>query len=379
MVNKKLKKLIGQVRDDAKNKKITNKVLAQRTNMSESQVSNYLKCKYRMPFIIFVEIVRSIYDNQEKIDDLINKFINSTNKPDNIKEALEWFSMNGDVKMVQSILKKASKDDAIYNIYRLLAKRNLKTIDAKEFYRKIDKIRDGSLNTPEEKALCRIATLNAHTDLNEYRLIPFLAEEAMKIVETISNQFLRKSYSIRLLELQAYSEMMRNNIEQSEKLAFEIAREENLSNFPIYVCAMYNLLSELYVFRSYDKAQEYNKTAFSVFRQHISFTNKKRLCILESTHDFINIFHGKLDNLFLNDPAEKAHYLIKKGTSKDIQNALEILENLYEKNGHLSPHQLYYKALATNNKKDMEISLNAFEERGNIFYSQLPKLKLRQN
>jgi hypothetical protein len=368
-----MEKVIGSIKEDAKKQKITNKEIAKFLGISSGQVTHYFNLTNKMPFSKFADLCRLIYQDESKIEPKLISYIEQISKIEYIREAAEWFSNNGKRKLLEKTLKLKGKDDALLRIYELLLLRNKRQIKAQDFYIQLDALKDISLDYPEWKALIRIATLYGFWDLKSYSMIPFLAEEALKQTDEITNQYLQKSFRIRVLEVKAIVEMKRNNLEAAEKLALEVIQNEK--DNPLSANSMFSLLSEMYVFRNYERSIEYIRKAMAQFSllNLIGYSNRQGM--LEATHDFVNIYHGKTDFLFLTDPSEEAHFLARKGTNKDKKKALEMLSKIEKENHQLSSHQLYYKALCTGKKEDMDNALNQFIINGDLFYSYLAREK----
>ncbi|CAM4106246.1 AimR family lysis-lysogeny pheromone receptor [Mesobacillus thioparans] len=366
-----MKKVMESIKEDARKRKITNKEIAKFLGISSGQVTHYFNLTNKIPFSKFTELCRYIYEEETKIEPHLISYVEKISKKEYIREAVEWFSNNGKRMLLEKVLELKGEEDPLLRIYSLLLLRNKREIKAQDFYIRLDALRDKSLDYPEWKALIRIATLYAFWDLKSFSMIPFIAEEALKQAEMITNQYLQKSYQTRVLEVKAIVEMKRNNLEESEKFAMEVIRNEN--DNPLSANSMYSLLSEMYVFRNYERSVEYISKALAQFSALELTGYSNRQGMLEATHDFIKIYHGKTDFLFLTDPSEEAHFLARKGTDKDKKRALEILSKIENENHRLSSHQLYYKALCTGKKEDMDNALNQFIINGDLFYSYLAR------
>lgn len=365
-----MKKMMESIKEDARKRKITNKEIANFLGISSGQVTHYFNLTNKIPFSKFTDLCQLIYEDEKDIEPHLIKYVEGISKKEYIREAAEWFSNNGKRELLEKVLE-VKGEDPLLKIYSLLLLRNKREIKAQEFYIRLDELRDQSFDYPEWKALIRIATLYAFWDLKSFSMIPFLAEEALKQTEEITNHYLKNSYRIRVLEVKAIVEMKRNNLDDAEKLAVEVIQKEKEN--PLSANSMYSLLSEMYVFRDYEKSKEFINKALVQFSKLNLTRYSNRQGMLEATHDFINIYHDKTDFLYLTDPSEKAHYLARKCTADDKKKALEILNRIEKENYQLSSHQLYYKALCTGKKADMDKALNQFIINGDLFYSYLAR------
>lgn len=366
-----MEKLIESIKEDAKKQKITNKKIAKFLEVSSGQVTHYFNLTNKIPFSKFTDLCRLIYQDEIRIEPKLVSYIEQISKKEYIREAAEWFANNGKRKLLEKVLILKGEEDPLLRIYALLLLRNKRELNGQDFYIQLDELRDKPLDYPEWKALIRIAGLYAFLDLKSYSMISFLAEEALQHTKAITNQYIKSSYRLRVLEIKAISEMKRNNIETSEKLALEVIQFQD--DNPLPANSMYSLLSELYAFRDYNKSIYYINKALVQFASLNLEGYSKRKGMLEATHDFIKIYHGKTDFLYLSDSAEEAHFLAKKDTDESKQKALKILADIEKENNQLSPHQVFYKALCTSKKEDMDEALNRFIINGDLFYSYLAR------
>jgi predicted transcriptional regulator len=367
-----LERIMISISEDAKKRKISNKKIAEKLKISESQVSNYFSLKYRIPFNKFIAMVIMIYEEQKQIDNWVAYFLEKTKKADNIKEAAEWFSVNGDYQRLSNLIKTYKNDECIFPIYELFLKRNRKKINKEEFYRSVEAIREQKTNDPEFKILRRIAQAYSYLDFKSYTSLEFLAKDTLQLINKLKKDFIQTSYKLRCYELIAIAHLARNEIIQAEEILIKSLNETNEDTFPIPVISFLSLLSEVYMFRDYKQSLDYNQKAFRVYNKVPNGKLNDKLNVLKSTHDFIKIHHNDFTNLFLTDPSEQAHLLVKNGGEENVKMALDILNKLENENG-LSPFQLYYKGMALEDPNVLEQSEYEFINKGNIFYSSLPR------
>jgi transcriptional regulator with XRE-family HTH domain len=361
------------IREDAKKKKINNKLIAGRLNVSEGQISNYFNVNNHIPFNKFIELLTFIYEDTKQIDQHIEKYINETKRIENLKEAAEWFSVNGDYKKISNLVKRHKKRDCIFEIYEVFLKRKKQYIGKEEFYRSVEEIKEHGINNIDTKVLCRIATAYANLDFNAYTTVEFLMNDTLALLDKLNNNFIQTSYKLRCYELIARACIARNNLKKAENILLYGLGLADSDTFPVPVSAYFHLLSEIYLSSDYTKAINYNTKAFEALKKVHSGVNHERLAGLKATHDFIKIHHNNFSNLYLNNPAEKAHLLAKIGGEENCANALMILEEIESKNGYLSPFQLYYKGLVLKDKKVFEQSEYEFINGGNLYYAIIPK------
>lgn len=362
------------LKEEAKKRKITNKNIAMKLNISPSQVSNYYKLNYRISFYKFYQILKIIFqDDYININEFIIKFIDKNTKTESFMEAMEWAANFGKYKIMDLILKK--KNEPFFRCYKLLRLRIDRKIKPANLFREIEKIKY-ECKSVEEKIICQIASLYALYDSNSFNPIIFLSEDLLEQVKELDNEYLQESYKIRILELSILASMKKKNLLVAEEYAKELISSPKIEEFPIQLSYVFNLLSEMYIFTDYKKSIMYNQKAMNVFkRPDVYYIDRKRKT-LEATSDFINIFHRQLHSLYLTDPAEAAHYLAVSGGKENSKRAIEILNWIEKNNQGLSAFQTYYKAIATKDITYLQEALEKFIISGDSFYAQLPQLLL---
>lgn len=366
-----LKRLMVKIKVEAKKKKLTIEKIAQAMSLSNGTVSNYLNVKHKIPFNRYIELLNIVMQDKVQIDHFIDEYLNKMDNMEFIKEAVEWFFVNGEGSRAASLIKKYKDEDSIFVLYELLLKRNNRSINKNDFLREVEKTREKGVKDLGTKVLCRIANIYAHLDFKAFPIMEFLADEATILNKDLGESFLQISYQLRLNEMSAIASLMRNDPQKSEEIVLQAINDIDENVFPIPVSSLYSLLSEVYLFKDFKKSLEYNRKAFSIFTKSV-YDNPHRKAILESTHDFIKIHHGDFSGLFLSDSSEVAHYYAKVGGAENVKKALSILEDIETKK-ELSPFQIYYKALALRDLDLLDKSQEAFISNGNLYYSQIPK------
>ncbi|ANB66129.1 hypothetical protein GFC29_3841 (plasmid) [Anoxybacillus sp. B7M1] len=372
-------KLMQQIEEDAKKKKISKTLIAKELRVSNAAVSAYFNPRPNRPIINFFQytrLLKIIYGCYR--EDLLIEYWKRVSRKVS-REALEWAYVNGKLDLLRFLVDKEllkEYSDPFAKVYLLMLMRSKKEISAAQFLYEVEKMR-GTLSEEkgviEAQVLLDICLLYALCDSACYALIleynSFLKEKIPKI----KNDYLRKAFSARAQKITAHSCLKRNKINECERIATEMISEEYRDKFPLYYNSALLFLSEVYVFSDYQKSISYIKRALGMLDELKGFS--KREFELKSTHDFIQIVNGNYNELYLNSLAEKAHYLARQGSEQKRQEALEILEELRRKNGNLSAFQLYYKALATRDAHDMRIAQEAFYQCGDQYYVRLTQNK----
>lgn len=358
------KRMMQKIKEDIKNKEIEQVYLASKLGCSKNLLQAYLKGDTKMKFVSFHRLVSQVYENEGLVIQLLKEFVNLVQKQNEIKEILEWSYHNGRIDIFEIAIDRA--DNETNRVYGLFFKRVTKKIEPIQFFEEVENTQFNKRVDPDIQFFLRIMRVYAYMDLKKYDVINVHVGLLLKNVNGIQSSYLKKAYRMRLLELSAISYLKDDDIENTRETALKIIREDEDDEFQYIVNSMHCLLAESYIFCDKKSSLEWIMKAIRMV-EDIKYRNYEyRKYTLKATHDFIKIHFNDFDGLYLEDPAEKAHFYARNG--KDSDKALEILESM---NSSLSPHQLYYYALATKSQKDFEKAKRAFYKNGDLFYLRL--------
>jgi predicted transcriptional regulator len=374
----KMRKLMLKIEEDMKKRGIKKKDIALHLGVTSSAVTQYFKVEVPIDFIKFIKLLYFVYRSYPR-ELLLEYFSSNEIEIENIM--LEWLVMNGKWDLLEELIKKGQDKKEFTLIYDIMLKRNRRQISPTEFLSEIEKIKfnyNGKEET-ENKILVNICSLYSYVDLHVYPLIPAVSELTLQQINMMDESYLKEAYEIRVKEIMVLSYMKRNKLKEAESIANEILCEDTLSKFPLQYNSVLCFLSEIYVFRDYVKSMYYINMALDMLKDEVLKGFVKREEALKATHDFIKIVNNDFTGLYLNDLAEKAHFLAMQDDSTSKEEALKILEKIEEENSGLTNFQLYYKALAQENISLMELAKDSFLKSGDLFYAQLPKRYLERN
>ncbi len=371
----KVKKLMMKIKADAKKRNITGKMIAKWINVSEGMVTKYYKGESDMPAIKFIELVQFIYvDDLDKIKGAILSFIKVTERSDNLQELLEWSANTGDSQYILEVKKRVVHTPLLNEslVYQKIFERNKKNIKPDEFFLEIEDFKMEDHLSFDSKILLKIATLYSQLDMKSYSIMIPLALNILSNLEAVTSDYLQQSFRIRVLEMMAHAYLKLGEVHKVEEIADEVLSPEIKLRFPLPANAVLMLLAQAYVFTDKEKSFAYISDAVNMFGETKFTQYHLRRASLESTHDFIHIYHGDYSNLYLNDLSERSHLMAKKGNDSE---ALYLLDKIKREHGDLTAHQYYYRGLASGDKDDFRISLNKFAKEGDSFYSKLIKIQ----
>jgi len=362
---------LDKLKNDAKKFGFTYEKLGKYLGVSKGQISHYFSLKNHISFDKFVELLKLIYDDTNVISNYIAEYALNIDDLGDVRAATEFLDSHGREDLIKQIIKKYA-DEPYLKVYKVIAERNEGILSEKQVYWELEKLKS---ITPEENnetnLLINVKSLSCCINLQAVGMVHILAEDLLELIKSIPNQYIKESLELKILDTVARAHQKQSELEIAIDICNDVIKRSE--NYPLEKIYMLNLLSEIHVFSSYEKSINYNKKALDLYNKLGSGTNLRFKDLLESTHDFIKIFHEDYEDLFLTDPAEKAYYLVSNGNPEDLKKGISLLEQMKSKNGKLSPQQEYYYALSQNDLTLMEESLLTFEKAGDIFYSNLPK------
>jgi hypothetical protein len=373
--------LMAEVKNEMEKQRILQKVVGEAIGCKN--ISNNLNNKEQMAFIHFVKLISIVYSRKTKNfrQNMIKEFINATPRDENIRVALEWASQTGNKDLQKVAIKKCkSINDShkqLAKVYELFIKRNEYSVGRIEFNFEMERIRNSTVSRKETKSLLNIGKLYYYSESGNHKGV--LEEGEFIEIKQIRPDYLRTSFFLRIMEHKARALLKyENNSQKAAEILYEILQYDcNLYTFS-NVNAL-SLLAELNSLNNYETAFRYIKEAIllsSSIEDKKSYLRQRRM--LESTHDFIKLYHGNYKDLYLTDIAERVYYLVQQNNETADREALILLNELESKNKGLSPFQMYYKGMLTKDKGYLIDSQREFHKAGDFFYSRLPSNLLKK-
>ena len=369
-----IKKLLATIDSELEKRGITKGEAAKRIGVSGGTLSNYFKRKHKIGYLTFIELTKVAYGKYNH--ELIRKFAEHAKAKVDI-EAMEWAYANSDVKLLETLIdkdKEKGNTSAITRVYELQLQRIDGKIDTDTFSDEIGDLlfSDKSIDM-ETLILLGICTIYHHVDTAAYTAVRPIARTLLKQIQQIENDYIKNAFTIRIKIALALSSIRSSDLHKAEQIAKEITTPEVYDNFPIYYNNALIYLSEIHLFDDFSKSVQYIKQAVDMIEEGFIDENQKRKKSIKATYDFIHLYHNKFEGLYLEDPAEQAHYYAKQNNQASKRKALDILHGLFVQKGKLSNFQMYYKSLALNDVKLMEETKEKFYLSGDYHYVKLPK------
>ncbi|KAA0784329.1 AimR family lysis-lysogeny pheromone receptor [Bacillus sp. BB56-3] len=388
--------LLQEINVDKKKKKITNEQLADWLGVSKGFISQIFSGTSRITFMDFVNMVRYIYQDEERERRLIFEFCTGTTKPLNLCVAMEFASVEREYDLLNFLVQKglnhhnamvkecATFYDYIYKRFKgklkgnrlwsaiMNEKKKPSYVEMKSLHALI--IMYSFIDAAEYNSLLKFSPMD-HMDVNAEEAKN--EEEAKNKEKKINDEYIKRSYEIRVKELQVIAHLMNNNVNESRKIALEAISTKNANDFPAFTASIYHYLGQSYLHEDVKKSIEWVEKAKILLESYKTDKFEKSIQTFNETLDFIKI-EAEIDlhTIVPRSLGEMAHLFIKLNRKEE---ATKILNQRLEedKDGAGKPYYYYYLGLATGEKSYFEKSRVLFEQHGNRFYAELPNRFLK--
>lgn len=386
--------LLQEINVDKKKKKITNEQIADLLGVSNGFVSQVFSGTSRITFMDFVNMVRYIYQDDERERRLIFEFCTGTTKPLNLCVAMEFASVEREYDLLNFLVQKGLnhrnamvKECATF--YDYIYKRSKGKLEGNKLWSKImnEKKKPSFI---EMKSLQSLIIMYSFIDIREYNsLLKFApietkqeeVEEKKKEKEKkkeIGNEYIHRSYKIRIEELKVIAHLMNNEVNEAREIALKAISSDNTNDFPTFTASIYHYLGQSYLHEDVKKAIEWVEKAKELLQSYKTDKFERSIQMFNETLDFINIEAGiDLHRIVPSSLGEMAHLMIKLNRKEE---AVKILNQGLKEDNDVAgqPYYYYYLGLATGDKKFFEKSRVLFEQHGNRFYAELPNRYLKE-
>ncbi|HLQ70386.1 MAG TPA: AimR family lysis-lysogeny pheromone receptor, partial [Bacillota bacterium] len=189
-----------------------------------------------------------------------------------------------------------------------------------------------NIKTDEPALICLIEflKLTVYNQMSEFSRLGNFLDVQPRLFDQIDDQYLKKSFQIRLYQNLFMFHWARNELIMARKYAFQVL---NLTTNAKVKINMHMNLGLTYTFDTYDQGMYHLREALILAKQH-EYVNSIRQ-IENHNVPFLSAHFKKVDGVTSSDDSERAHIEIAKGY---LEKAKTILDRI-EIN---SPFKLYY-------------------------------------
>jgi len=388
--------LMNKLHNDLYAAGITNEALSEIWGVSPSNVSRVFNGHTQISFCFLSKTLIRLYEDHVLRRDLVQKYLQFA-KPENIKEAMEYFSFRGEFEMLHGLISKekervetkrkekekneekytSGKDEEWIGVYELIYRRNTERekFSLEDFDELLEEKRFET-SSKEMEVLIDILRCQTAYQLRDYRMLLKRMKKIEKRLSKVTNKFLRTSFSIRLKEGMNAVLLMDAKVLETRENSFELLEIcSSEPNFKIQKANAHYNIAESYIFENYTQSKFHFEQALHVLESSFNEEIQRKKRAIERTLNFLKIYHSKdLNGLYGDlDLPEQAFLAIRKGNN-DL--ALVILEKIKEEKGSLNEFSTFYLGLAKEDIRIIEKSLEMFIANSNNFYAKLPKIHL---
>ncbi|MDC3424385.1 AimR family lysis-lysogeny pheromone receptor [Aquibacillus sp. 3ASR75-11] len=374
--------LLNQIFEDKRERKITNKQVAEYLGISPGAVSQYFKGIYRIGLPHFMQLITLVYsDSPSKRQEKFYEFCKTTERPENLRLAMEYSHMIGETDFLEFLVKQEKNGNRPNNewadVYEVMVSRSKGYFQGRRLLQATEKLTEKrNLKTKEMQILNSIIKMYAYFEEKEHSSMFKLTKELPLETDSIKNPYIKEAFTVRILEIYANGYLFQNDIQASRDISWELINNYNPNMFPMCVAAAYHVLAQSYMFESYAKVEQFLLEGISVLNELDTERIRIRKKELTKTLSFAKVYWKKVQSEEeIDNPSELAHFKARTGS---LYESIQLLDNLKEQNGSLTPFQIYYKGLSLGDETILKDSVREFRRQGNKFYSQLPLLELER-
>ena len=236
-----------------------------------------------------------------------------------------------------------------------------------DYHEILKEISDIHVTIEELKVYKKLILSYCFNQLDNFVMFKLISEEIKREIDSIENEYIKESYTIRTCEVLAYYYLrICNDVEAARECADRLISSNARDAFKAYA---YYIKGYSYLFTSYDKAIEYLNKSKEIY---ITLNREHDIKTLTDKIEFVKVYWNKLKD-------NKCFHLNNK-ILNDIKNGSNMTNSLNESIGVIDVEfHLYLDGLNSNDNKKLMLSLIKYTKKNDLFSANLPKLELLKN
>ncbi|MGE0981316.1 AimR family lysis-lysogeny pheromone receptor [Bacillus cereus] len=373
-----LKKLISILDTELASQKITYTQLSKLWGISVSGVSYVFRGEREISLCYLAKTLVLLYESHSTRRNLLEMYLDVA-KPENSREAMEYLSLRGEFDLLKTLVDREKNSDTEENakwadVYDLICLESKKEIEIMDYHEMLEEMKEKNQN-PEMQILMNILLCYTSYKLGDYRLLTKRMTKLEKKVSKIKNKFIKKCHNVRIKEGLASIRLTSDELCEVRRICDDvIGLCENEPHLLINKARALWLKAESFIFDNYEKSLMFFNEALEILKDNINPEILKKKQKIIKTIQFLKIYHKRdLDTLGIMEDGEQAFYEIRMG---NLEQAIEILMSIENKNGELSSFELVYLGMAKNDREIIKQGLRKFEEKNSLFYARFAKKEL---
>ncbi len=318
--------------------------------MSPSQITGFFKGK-EIAFETVLEIVRYLIPEKEL--ELMEQYSLNITSPRSIRYAMEYCSTHRLLEALSHLINTATNHQnkqlqETVQMYKLVYKWQTKNFPSEtELYTQVKSLCPTDLTIKMLQTILEINILHAQKN---YRMVKQVAELNQPIIDQLPDEFIKKSFKARLLQLLGYIEVKVNcNFTRTIERATELLNCNIGSTFNSYSFYLYGLS---YMLTDYEKSMSFFKKASSEYKKSGLFAG-------------VNAMQGNIFTL---------NVIWNKVSNPELQEFLDSKNDAYKQSGK----GMYFQSLITKDRELMYDSLTSSLETGDNMLATLASNELKR-
>jgi hypothetical protein len=375
---KTLNKLIMKLDSELSAQKITYTKLSKVWGIRVSGVSDVFRGEREISLCYLAKTLVLLYEDHKTRRDMLEMYLDVA-KPENSREAMEYLSLRGEFDLLKTLIEREKGSDTIENkewacVYDLIYLNSQEEIGLLDYHEELEEIKEENSNE-DMKVLIGILLCYTSYQLGDYRLLTKRMTKLEKKAFRIKNKFIKKCHNVRIKEGLASIKLTSDELHEARDICDKVLILcENEPHLLINKARALWLKAESFIFDDYEQSLILFNEALEILKDNINPEILKKKKKIIKTMQFLKIYHNRdLDTLGIMEDGERVFYEIRMG---NLEQAIEILMSIENKNGQLSSFELVYLGMAKNDREIIKQGLRKFEKKNSLFYARFAKKEL---
>lgn len=340
--------------------------LSKRTNLSQSNLWKTMNGKVPMTFPKLMKILSGL-DSEEKRMEVVQEFLNGTEKESDIRLAMYYLYLAGYTEVLSVLVGKEYKQSITNNyreIFHVCLARQTRSLRSGEFLKEIEVLRTKvNLNKPSVNILVNTLSIYGYFDLGAYNVLAVLQGMIQEKINDMPKGLEKTLNEIELNIICSYAYLMQDEVNTARDLLQKVLEEEGVPR--LLKATALSIFAESYIFCDPDKALYYFELSLTELREIKNNKSLLKRKLVENTISFCCIIHNiPVKSEYIHHSAEIALQYIRQNKNNEASAILHQIDNR-------TAIQDFYLSIATNDEELRRKAYHRFLKDGNLFYIKI--------
>ncbi|MCU5330670.1 AimR family lysis-lysogeny pheromone receptor [Bacillus wiedmannii] len=340
--------------------------LSKITNLSQSNLWKTLNGKVPMTFTKLMKILDG-FDSEEKKMEVVQEFLNGTNKESDIRLAMYYLYLAGYSDLLSDLVGKEYKQSVTNNyreIFRVCLDRQTRSLRSGEFLKEIEVLRTKvNLNKPGVNILVNTLSIYGYFDLGAYNVLTVLQRMIQEKINHMPKGLEKTLNEVELNIICSYAYLMQDEVKMARDLLQKVLEEASAPG--LLKATALSIVAESYIFCNPDKAFYYFELSLVELKKIRNNKSLLKRKLVENTLSFCCIIHNvHVKSGYIHHDAERALKYIRQNKKSEASAILNQIDNR-------TAIQDFYLSIATNDEKLRRKAYHRFLKDGNLFYIKI--------